>query len=451
MQLRCFGYNTIKPKIPSAQVQKNFRIYFYFSTLSVYNTTSLANLHRRVWCVNLNPCYPFVFMKVFFRRIHLYLGLAAGLIIMNSCLTGMVLAFQEELEHLFYAERYYIEPAQTKLPIQQMIASLHQQVPEAHVFTVKLYTDPTRSTELNFRKEKPKEASATGTQAGKEARKGKEGNRRAFVNPYTGQVIDIYSPHDSFFHSIEDFHRRLVGGSVGKTIVGISTLFFLFILITGLVLWYPPTKVILKQRLTLKKTSNWKRLAYDFHLVLGFYTSIFLFIIAFTGLTLAFDWFSKSVAVVTQAGKPIPPPTITYQPNQPLVSYDQIAANVTQHVPESDFYSIAEPKDSASAFAVNVHQKGSLNAVATDTYFFHPYTAQIAGFQFFSDKNIGQTAKSLFKPIHMGTVFGIYSKVLVFIVALIGFLMPLTGTLIWWNRTRKKNTSRVTSRIFRAS
>ncbi|WP_332735427.1 PepSY-associated TM helix domain-containing protein [Flavihumibacter sp.] len=48
-------------------------------------------------------------MKIFFRRIHLYLSMAAGLIIMVTCFTGAVLVFEKELQQFFHRERYFVE------------------------------------------------------------------------------------------------------------------------------------------------------------------------------------------------------------------------------------------------------------------------------------------------------------------------------------------------------
>ena len=47
-------------------------------------------------------------MKVLFRRIHLYLALAAGLVFFVQCLTGTVLVFEEEITHLLHPERYTV-------------------------------------------------------------------------------------------------------------------------------------------------------------------------------------------------------------------------------------------------------------------------------------------------------------------------------------------------------
>ena len=63
-------------------------------------------------------------MKIFFRRIHLYLGLSAGLVIMCCCLTGAILVFQKELEQLFHKERYIVEAGARKLSLDSLITGV---------------------------------------------------------------------------------------------------------------------------------------------------------------------------------------------------------------------------------------------------------------------------------------------------------------------------------------
>ena len=86
-----------------------------------------------------------------------------------------------------------------------------------------------------------------------------------FVNPYTGEILEKYSYRETFFYKVFALHRWLLGGegSVGKYIVGISTFIFLFILVTGLILWWPKTKKVLQQRLRVKWTAGWKRLNHE--------------------------------------------------------------------------------------------------------------------------------------------------------------------------------------------
>ena len=79
--------------------------------------------------------------------------------------------------------------------------------------------------------------------------------------------------------------------SVGKMIVGISTLLMVVILVSGLVIWWPRTRKALNNRLKVSCRKGWRRFWYDSHVTLGFYSSLFLLAMALTGLTWSFGWY----------------------------------------------------------------------------------------------------------------------------------------------------------------
>ncbi|WP_193415799.1 PepSY-associated TM helix domain-containing protein, partial [Hymenobacter coccineus] len=89
-------------------------------------------------------------MKVFFRRIHLYLGLASGLFLVMVCLTGSVLVFEQELEHLWHPARYYVAAGGPRLSLAQLTAAVQAAKPKAKVSSFKIYADPTRTLEVNL-------------------------------------------------------------------------------------------------------------------------------------------------------------------------------------------------------------------------------------------------------------------------------------------------------------
>ncbi|MGZ5286969.1 MAG: PepSY-associated TM helix domain-containing protein, partial [Flavisolibacter sp.] len=225
-------------------------------------------------------------MKIFFRRIHLYLGLAAGLVILICCLTGAILVFEKELQIGLNKSRYYVTAQSTSLPADQLVKKVKDSFPGAKINGVKIYSDPKRSAEINVTIAPKKYSTAKKAErtSAKPALPPRQPGYTIFINPYSGEVLEKYSYRETWLYQVFALHRWLLGGndSIGKYIVGISTLIFLFILITGIILWWPKTKKILKQRLRIKWTAGWKRLNHDLHLVFGFYSAIFLFIFAFT-------------------------------------------------------------------------------------------------------------------------------------------------------------------------
>lgn len=397
-------------------------------------------------------------MKKFFRVIHLYLSLAAGLVIAVVCFTGAILVFEKELQETFNHDRYYVNPSGARLPLGKIVQAVNQEVPEGKVASVKVYTNPARTLEVGLvmpekqeeQDYKPENAKAEQSEkhkkeagpGGSEPKKPAGGGRpshTAFINPYTGQMQDLYAYRETFFFKVFSLHRWLLGDqeSIGKLIVGVSTFIFLFILLTGIILWWPKTQKVLSQRLKVKFDGGWKRLNHDFHIVLGFYSAIFLFVFAFTGLAWSFKWFNDGIYKITNSDmKPAEPPVSPVQLGKTPVTYDAVLLAATSKIKKTDYYNISAPKDSAGVYAVTVHQPGRHES-ATDNYYFDQYQGGVISTLKFDDKNLGQRVRSTFKPVHTGAIFGLPSKIIAFITCLLGVTFPVTGVVLWLNRIRK--------------
>lgn len=359
-------------------------------------------------------------IKVFFRTIHLYLGIAAGLVIMVTCFTGAVLVFENDLQHAFFKDRYFTASEGEKLPLDDVRAAFLKDVPDAKISSVKLFNDTRRNLELSFT-----------TKANPDQR------LTAFVDPYTGRLQEIYNYRESFFFKMMDLHRWMLAGDTGKLIVGISTLIFLFITITGIVLWWPRNKQILKQRLKIKTNASFKRLNHDYHIVVGFYSAILLFVFSFTGLAWSFEWFNKAIYTVTGSSmeRPEPPKSVSADGE---VSLESVFHTVSSKVPDAVYYNISIPKKENDAFSVSLLAASAPHETASDQYFVDRHSGELIGSQLFKDRNTGQKVRATFKPVHLSSIWGMPSKILGFLACAAGVLLPGTGYVMWYNRLRKK-------------
>lgn len=396
------------------------------------------------------PLFILSTMKIFFRRIHLYLSLAAGLVIMVCCLTGAALVFQKEAEQTFHKDRYFVKAEGQRLPLDTLVAEVKNAYPKAKINGIRVYGDASRSIEIAVlvaEKKKEEKKEVGGPAAAKGGKKAEpRGEQRqptltAFVNPYSGQVLELYNPRKGFFYTMMTLHRWLLGKNdgIGKYITGISTFIFLFILLTGIILWWPKTKKILSQRLKIKGNSGWKRLNHDLHIVLGFYSFIFLFIFAFTALAWSFEWFNKGIYKVTASSmKPPEPPKSIYADSLKTISFDRAFATAQAQISNATFFNIGMPRDSVGAITVSVLAKNAVHETATDALYIDQYSGKLLGQMLFSDRNLGARVRATFRPVHVGSIWGTPSKIIAFIVCLFGVSFPITGTIMWLNRIKKK-------------
>ena len=395
-------------------------------------------------------------MKKFFRTIHLYLGLAAGLVIMVICFTGAILVFEKELQQSFYPERYTVEKGEQKLPLSTTVESFEQSMKGSSVTAVKVYTDPERSLELTYsekkkesadhgEEKKPRDMNGMGSEKKKpEAGKGAGGGSQAFINPYTGKLISLYTYRNTFFFTMFSLHRWLLAGDAGKMITGTSTFIFLFILITGMVLWWPKAKAKFKQHLTFKWGAGWKRINHDLHIVIGFYTAIFLFTSAFTGLAWSFEWFNNGIYRITGTeNKRAEPPVSVFVEGATPVTFDRALETVQSLAPDAAYYTINRAKDANGSIAITVMSNDPVHEKASDQYFLDQYTGELIGTALYKDRNLGQRVRSTFYPVHVGSIGGVPGRIMVFLSCIAGVTFPVTGVIIWINRIKKRRKKKV--------
>ena len=178
------------------------------------------------------------------------------------------------------------------------------------------------------------------------------------VTQVEGQQVRKQRPE--FFRQVRALHRWLLDApakkgesSVGKTVVGITTVVMIVILISGIVIWVPRNNRTLKNRLQISCTGCGRRFWYDSHVALGFYSTLFLLIMALTGLTWSFSGYRTFM-------------------------YD-LFSNL--------------PIDNLRRF---------------------------------------------FYSLHTGTWGGLTTRILYFLTALIGGILPLSGYYLWWKKRKRK-------------
>lgn len=367
-------------------------------------------------------------MKIFFRRIHLYLGLVTGVIVMITCLTGAILVYEKELQEWLHPKRYFNSSKVPDTLSADSLIALVESATQQQAKSIKLYENPGRNVEVVIPSNSATTANIPGNRPPTET---------VFINPHTGEIMEVYFHRESFFFKVMNLHRWMLGGETGKWIVGTSTLLFLIILITGIILWWPKNMAMLRQRLKWKTGTGWKRMNYDYHVIFGFYTSLFLFILAGTGLAWSFEWFNKGIYTLTGT-QMVKSPHITVQPGQTPPGPIAAAVQLVKQQVTAPYYQVTLPNSPEKPLSIAALQPDYRTEVERDIYNVNPYTNQMVSLEKFADKNAGQKIRAQFKPVHTASVFGQTSKFIGFAVCLLGTFFPLSGIIIWWNRTRKQ-------------
>ena len=399
-------------------------------------------------------------MKKIFRKIHLWLSVPFGLIITLVCFSGAMLVFENEANEWFRRDLYYVETVkESPLPMDKLLEKVATTLPDSVSVTgVSISSDPGRAYQVSL--SKPRRASL-------------------YVDQYTGEVKGK-SERSGFFMFMFRMHRWLLdsmnpgneGIFWGKMIVGVSTLLLVFVLISGIVIWWPRTRKALKNSLKITATKGWRRFWYDLHVAGGMYALIFLLAMALTGLTWSLPWYRTAfykvfgVEVQQRAAQGHEQKSDAQKRNTKLAAHrekkregNEVRKGERSRRPEnnhSDMYSVTSPfvywqeiydklrrqnpeykQISISSGTASVSFNRFGNQRASDRYSFNTDNGEFTETSLYQHQDKSGKIRGWIYSVHVGNWGGMFTRILTFIAALLGAALPLTGYYLWIKRLIK--------------
>ncbi len=387
-------------------------------------------------------------VRKLFNDLHLWMGIGAGLVLFVVCLTGTIYTFRTEIEEWLEPDKYFVDIPEgaERMSSESLLARVQAEVADGKVSSLTIPADPRRSYTVNV------------------ATPGQRRGTNYLVDPYTGELLGgTDGVATEFFGAVFRLHRWLLmeNRSVGGFIVGVATIIFVFLVLTGLVIWFPPRLKSWRQGLKVKWGGNWKRVNHDLHNALGFYASLLLLVMALTGLFWSFEWYRNGwyamwgVENTRRAGGPqggggqrhgpggdgpgkARAKATANKPDVKAMTLEQLLAIADNELPYRGNYRVSVPAPGADAVAIRKYKTGFFAHPAADELSLDPVSGKVIDKEVFAEKPLNERIGRSVKALHVGDVFGTFSKILYFIACLIGTSLPVTGTLIWFNKWRKK-------------
>jgi uncharacterized iron-regulated membrane protein len=374
--------------------------------------------------------------KRFMGWLHLWLGLGSGLVIVIISITGCLFVFQKEFSDLKYKNVFFIparDTATIPLPKLQEIAqqALGKDQPINYITTWK---DPGRTWEFMAYKENDSALTYFGAM---------EYYRSAFLNPHTGQVTGIRNYKTDFFQIVKYLHwSLLLNDRYGQPIVGWSTVIFVVMLITGLILWWPKkwNQVTRKRSFRIYWKGRFRRLNYDLHNVLGFYFYIPGLILALTGMIFAFQWFQSLVYLAATGTMVTPEPPALRSVRTEAIRNDPMTVayhTALRNNPASLRMNISPATGSDGVISIYAYTDEEIYYNYREMHF-DQYTGNLIWRQDWDQKNRGERLAGMNYDIHVGAIGGLAGKIIAFLASLICASLPVTGFYIWWNKKKKR-------------
>ncbi|GGF24933.1 PepSY-associated TM helix domain-containing protein [Echinicola rosea] len=391
-------------------------------------------------------------VRKFFNDIHLWVGLASALVLIPVCLSGTIYVYNSELQEMFSAHLHSIPytKGESKKSIEDLVHVLSTQV-EGDITGVSIPHDPESTYQFTVRKKDSRSRFGT----------------TYYLNPYTAEIVgdsNEENPVADFMREMFSLHRWLMldkieeplfgelsNRKLGSYISGTATILFTLGVITGIVIWFPQKLKSWKQGLKLKLNGSWKRANHDLHNTLAFYSFFILLIMGLTGPQWSFPWYrtglQKALGTYQESpnrggghGRPSPAKETEEAPTKALslLPYQEYLDMTDKNLPYQGDYRISFPKTGNDQVQIQKNKTGFFAPAASDRISLDPATAAVTDIHRFRDQPFNQRVARSIKALHIGSVYGGFSKLLYFISCLIATSLPITGTLIWINKMKKK-------------
>ncbi|HTO46053.1 MAG TPA: PepSY-associated TM helix domain-containing protein [Burkholderiales bacterium] len=356
-------------------------------------------------------------------QVHLWLGLTLGVVGALVGLTGSALVFDHELDSLLNPQRYAVTGSQVALSY----ADYGQRATQAL---------EGRARPANLRLP---EGEGLPIVVLARARAEGGGFHRVYLDPPTGRVLDV-SASGGFIGWAHSFHESLtLRAHSGREIVGAVGIAMLISSLSGLYLWWP--------------TGGLGRRAFGFrpgfapsrnlHYTFGFYGSLVLALLSFTGVFLAYpepgraivggfgpvSASSRGIQAPESSGRPIPP--------------DDAVAIARALYPEAKVASLGLPAGPRGAYRVSLRAPGDSSARFGPVVFLDPRSGAVLNRMDRGTRTRGDAFLVWQRVLHEGEAFGIVGRIVICSAGALPALLVVTGAMIWLRQRRKPRTDRV--------
>ncbi|MBD9362525.1 PepSY-associated TM helix domain-containing protein [Methylomonas fluvii] len=380
--------------------------------------------------------------RKWWRLCHVYLALGLGLIFALIGLTGSLSIYRGELDSLFNPQLRVDTPQSTALSPDKIVAAVRAAHPDRHgAWTLEMPRTPDGMITAWF--EKPKE-SVDAFYA----------PLMVAVNPYTGQVVDSRLWGQTLTTWLLDLHTQLQLDGFGRNALAVLGGLLMLSVLSGLYLWWPGWPKLWRA-FSVRHDAGLMRLLFDLHRLLGFASSGFLILLAFTGFHLAYPSLLENLTAASGMGHGDAGPNVRSSaiPNDRPTSLSEAILVARGPFPSSEVRRITTPVGELGTYRINLRQLNEINQ-------HHPFTTvwvdrwsgQIRDVQNPSQFSAGQTFTTWLWPLHTGEALGASGRLLWFLVGLTPTFLFLSGLVHWLYRhgmvaDREVNLKRVAAAV----
>jgi uncharacterized iron-regulated membrane protein len=386
-----------------------------------------------------------VFRSILFW-LHLVAGISTAVIVVIMSVTGVVLTYQRQMQYWADTRHYRAEPApgQERLLVEDLVARVESALPVAEssgeppsVSTVTYRADPDLPVAVAV------------------------ANRTLYVNPYTGELHGEGAGQAmrSFFSSMVGWHRWLAmsgdGRTTGRAITGAANLLFLFIVLSGLYLWWPRllTWTQFRNITWFRRGLQPKARDFNWHNVLGFWSAIPLALVVYSGVVISYPWASNSVYRMMGEEPPVRGQQVQgvqeVQEVQEVPGVGRLSVlfmEAAHQVADWNILALRVPATDDAPLIATIDRGNGGQPHLRATMTLNPAATEIVDWSDFSDQTPGRQMRSILRFAHTGEAGGLTGQTIAGLVSAASVVLVYTGLALSWRRLvawirRRRRTS----------
>ena len=356
--------------------------------------------------------------KVFFWA-HLAAGLAVGVFVFLMSATGVLLTYESQIESWAVARAVTAPDGAVPLSADEMVETV-----------LAGGAEPGQQLVLSRNPAAPASIAV--------------GRSSTPLDPYTGQTLEGAGEGvEGFFRSVTSLHRWLsLSGSteVGGAIMDVSNLVFLFLVVSGLYLWLPPTLhwVRVKAHLFLRlKLPSAQARHYYWHHVFGIWALIPLFVIVLSGVIISYPWASRLMYAAVGEEAPVrrgpgggggpAAETEGLVLRGEAMSVAALIESAAVEAPRWRTARITLPVENAAQLQLTLDEGNGQQAGARTNFVLDRATGAIVSQQSGLAATTGARLRGWMRFAHTGQVYGIVGQTIAGLASLAAIMLVYTG------------------------
>ena len=356
--------------------------------------------------------------------VHLAVGVAAAGVIFMLAVTGAILAYEAQFNR--WALRGYRAdppaPGRAPLGLDELLARVGGERPAAAVTSVAVKRDPREPVVVRF-----------------------DEGVAVHVDRFTGESLgDGDTRTRRFLRGVLSWHRwfALEGEYrlVGRTFTATANLGFLFLLVSGVWLWWPAgrSRAAWRHALWFRRGLGGRARDFNWHRVVGFWSAVPLVVIAASGATISYRWAADLVHLL--AGEA--PPRASSPPSEPAASggssfapeptasrvdWQALVAQAAVAVPAWRTITIRLPESSRDPVAVTVDRGTGRRPSQSEDLLFDRATGELVGRGGWPTFSRGFQMRRWLRFAHTGEVYGVIGQSVAGLVSVGAAVLVWTG------------------------